>query len=260
MELGLKGKVALVSGASGGIGLAIATALASEGAHVAICARGQERLSKAQALLIGLQGGGEVAATPLDIRDVAPIRAWVDQSAARWGGLHIVVTNGGGPPPGPPGAFDLDAYRSALELCFLSHVALVQAAAPYLRAAGWGRILIVASETVRQPTVKYGLSSATRPGLVGFAKSFAQELGASGVTVNVLAPGYHRTPTVEQMAYRAGGGDVEHGLALLSEHIPLKRMGRSEELGAVVAFLASHWAGFIHGAVIPVDGGATLGY
>jgi 3-oxoacyl-[acyl-carrier protein] reductase len=259
VDLGLVGRVALVSGASTGLGFAIASALAAEGAHVAIGARGAERLFEAQALL-EKRAVGRVVATPIDIRDPAAAQSWVDGTAETFGALHIVVANSGGPVSGPPSAFGVDAYREALEVCLLPHVGLVQAALPHLRAGHWGRILLVASETIKQPTARYALSSTARPGLVGFAKALVHELGPSGITVNVLAPGYHRTPTLERMALGTAGADVERALETMVAHIPLRRAGRSEDFGAIAAFLASDYASFIHGSVLLVDGGATPGY
>lgn len=258
-DLGLVGKVALVSGASSGLGLAAASALAAEGAAVSIGARGRDRLEEARTQLEHL-APGRTLATTVDIRDQEAVRRWVDRTAETFGALHIVVANGGGPPPGPPSAFDLQAYREALELCLLSHIALVQAALPHLLAAGWGRILLVASETITQPTSRYALSGVARLGLVGFARSLVQELGPGGITVNVLAPGYHRTPAVERMAERIAPADVEEGLRRLTAHLPLQRPGRSEDFGALVAFLASERASFVHGSIISIDGGGSVGH
>lgn len=258
MNLGLEGKVAMVSGASSGLGLAVATQLAAEGTDVAVCARGADRLREAEAR-VRRTARGRVHATACDLQDEGATSRWVAQTAQDFGAIHIVVANAGGPPPGPATAFDLQAYRDAIELCLLSQIGLVRAALPHLRAAGWGRILLLASETVKQPAARYALSSTARLGLVGFAKALVQELGPEGITVNVLAPGYHRTPTLERMAV-ALAGDTERGLDQLTAHIPLRRAGRSEDFGAVAAFLASERASFIHGSVILIDGGATQGF
>jgi 3-oxoacyl-[acyl-carrier protein] reductase len=164
VDLGLTGKVALVAGGSSGIGLAIARELLAEGATVAICGRDPGRLADARAEL-----GDRVRTTALDVRDSAAARDWVERTAAEHGALHVLVTNAGGPPAGATTAFDLDDYRAAVELGMLSHIGLTQAALPHLKTAGWGRILMITSETVRQPIPEYALSNIVRPGLVGYA-------------------------------------------------------------------------------------------
>jgi 3-oxoacyl-[acyl-carrier protein] reductase len=252
MDLGLDGKVALVGGGSSGLGLAIAAELVAEGAHVSIGARGGGRLADAARRLEALDGG-RVHASEVDMRDDGARAGWVDEAVAELGGLHIVVANAGGPPAGPATAFDLEAYREAVELSLLAQIGLVQAALPHLRAAGWGRILFVTSQSVRQPIPQLALSNTARTGVLGYAKSLVHDLGASGITVNVLAPGSHRTSRLEQLA----GEDVEEGLAAMARSIPLGRVGEPAELGAVAAFLASERASFVTGAVVPVDGGST---
>ncbi len=244
MDLGLNGKVALVAGGSSGIGLAIARELVDEGATVAICGRDPERLASARAEL-----GDRVTTTALDVCDHAAATAWVERTAAEHGGLHLLLTNAGGPPPGETTAFDLDDYRAAVELGMLAHIGLVQAAMPHLRKSGWGRIVMITSETVRTPIPEYALSNIVRPGLVGYAKTLVRELGAGDITVNVLAPGYTATAAlpgpVEEVAAEAG--------------IPLGRVARPDEVAAAAVFLMSERAGFITGTVQVVDGGRALG-
>jgi 3-oxoacyl-[acyl-carrier protein] reductase len=255
MDLGITGRVALVAAASSGLGLAVAKELAREGAHVALCARDPVKLEAARAQVDAL-GAGQVRATALDLRDHAAAAAWVESTAETFGGLHIVVTNTSNPTGGPASTLKLEDYRSAFEGVLLSTIAITQAALPHLRTAGWGRLLFITSETVKQPVARYTLSSTSRLGIVGYAKCLVQDLGDSGVTVNVLAPGYHRTPLLERYA----GADVEAGLAAIAERIPLKKLGRPEDFAALVAFLASERAAFITGTVQLVDGGNTLGF
>lgn len=255
MDLGIKGKVALVAGASSGLGLAVASELAREGAHVAICGRDSLKLEQARQQVDAL-GEGTVTATVLDLSDNVAVTAWVDDAVKAFGHLHIVVTNSSTPPAGPPSTFALEDYRGVFETVTLPTIHLAQAALPHLRNAGWGRLLLMASETVKQPVAHYTLSGVARLGLVGFAKCLVQELGDSGITVNVLAPGYHHTPLVE----RNMGADVAAGLAALAARLPVKRLGRPEDFAALVAFLASERAGFITGTVQLVDGGLTMGF
>lgn len=253
MDLGLAGRVALVAAGTSGLGLAAATALAAEGADVSVCGRDAGRLAAAVSTVDGA-GPGRVLGTVADVRSDAEVAAWVDRTVAELGGLHVVLSNAGGPPPGLVESFTVADHRAALETALLPHVRVVLAALPHLRAAGWGRVLLVASETVRQPIPAYGLSAESRLGLLGFARSLVGSLGPAGITVNVLAPGYHRTPGLERQ-----WSDVEAGLAEVARDIPLGRVGRPEDFGAVVAFLAGEQAGFVTGVTLLVDGGRTRG-
>lgn len=250
MDLGLRGRVAAVAGASTGLGLAIATALAAEGADVAISSRNPDKLEEAAKTLSAT--GGRVTTTPLDVRDADAVGAWIDSTVADMGGLHIVVPNAGGPPAGMATDFDLAAYRDAVELNLLSQIRIVEAAVPHLRAAGWGRIIFVTSVSVRQPIPTLALSNTARAGVAGYAKSLVAELGDAGITVNLLAPGYHLTGRVEELL-----GDDASARDAITDDIPLGRMGDPADFGAVAAFLAGEQAKHITGAVIPVDGGSS---
>ncbi|MBW3601766.1 MAG: SDR family oxidoreductase [Actinobacteria bacterium] len=254
MDLGLDGRVALVAGASSGLGLAVATALAAEGAHVAIGARTAERLRAARDE-VDAAGRGRVMSTAVDVRDTGAVRDWVAEAAATLGGLHIVVANAGGPPPGLATDFDVEDYRDAVELNMLSSVALTQAALPHLRSAGWGRVLFVTSVAVKEPIPDLALSNTARAGVLGYAKSLVHALGDAGITVNVLAPGRTRTARLEQLA----GDDTDEGLARMAADIPLGRVGEPAEFAAAAVFLASGPASYITGAVLPVDGGSYGG-
>lgn len=254
MDLGLRGRVAAVAAASSGLGLAIATALAREGADVAISARTPDKLERARAA-VDQAGPGRVIATPLDVQDTGLVQEWVDEVATELGALHVVVANAGGPPAGTATQFDVAAYREALELNLLSQIALVSAALPHLREAGWGRILFVTSMSVKQPIPTLALSNTARAGVAGYAKSLVADLGASGITVNLLAPGYHLTQRVEDLL----GEDRQAALDRITADVPLGFIGDPDDFGAVAAFLASEQAAFITGAVIPVDGGQVRG-
>jgi 3-oxoacyl-[acyl-carrier protein] reductase len=256
VDLGLTGRAALVAGASSGLGLAIAAELAAEGCDVSIGARDPERLAEAAEKLAQLDGGRVHHAT-VDVRDEAERRAWVADAAETFGGLQIVVANAGGPPPGIATAHGLQAYRDAVELSLLSQIGLVQEALPHLEDAGWGRVLFVTSQSVRQPIPNLALSNTARAGVLGYAKSLVVALGAGGITVNVLAPGSHLTPRAEALARQRGDGDVTAGLEAMAADVSLGRVGDPHEFAAAAAFLASERASYITGAVLPVDGGAT---
>ena len=246
MDLGLSGRVALVAGGSSGLGFAIAAGLLAEGARVSIAARDRERLDDA---VRRLSESGEVHGQPVDVLDESAVNRWVDTVAERFGAIHVVVANAGGPPPGMATEFDLNAYRQAMELNLLSSIGLVQHALPHLKAAGWGRILFVTSSSVRQPIPNLALSNTARAGVVGYAKSLVAALGAGDITVNVLAPGRIRTPRLTQLP-----GFDETALAA---EIPLGRIADPREFATVAVFLASTSASYVTGAVIPVDGGFT---
>ena len=242
MDLGLSAKVALVAGGSSGLGLAIAQELAAEGARVSIGARDPERL---RAALQTLPGQGHIAEA-VDVRDAQGVQRWVARTVDELGGAHIVVANAGGPPAGAATAFDVGDYRAAVELSLLSQIGMVQAALPHLRDAGWGRVLFITSQTVRQPIASLALSNTARLGVLGYAKSLVADLGAGNITVNVLAPGSHDTPRLRSL----------HGGEPSAEGIPLGRVGTPQEFAAAAAFLASERASYITGAVLPVDGGS----
>lgn len=251
MDLRLGGRAAAVAGASSGLGLAIARNLAAEGADVAICARDPERLDAVAAELDAV-GDGRVSATPVDVRDTDAVTAWIDATADAFGKLEIVVPNAGGPPGGGATAFDVDDYRDAVELNLLSQIAITSAALPHLRAAGWGRVIFVTSVSVKQPIPTLALSNTARAGVAGYAKSLVADLGDTGITVNLLAPGYHATNRLQEVL----GDDAGARDAILAG-IPLGRLGDPADFGAVAAFLASDQAGYITGAVIGVDGGLS---
>ncbi|MEO5874971.1 MAG: SDR family oxidoreductase [Streptosporangiaceae bacterium] len=257
MDLGLDGKVALVAGGSSGLGLAAALELAREGAHVAIGARDPARLADA-ARTLAAEARGRVHTTSVDITDQAQVDRWVADVAAEFGAVHIVLVCGAGPPIGGAADFTVADYDAALGLVLLPAVRVALAALPRLRAAGWGRILFVASETASVPEARLALSGVTRAGIVRFAQSLACQVGRDGITVNVLAPAATRTPPIERAAARmAGDGDVEAVLASMGAHNALGRIAEPAEFAAVVAFLAGTRASFVTGGVHLIDGGSS---
>lgn len=236
MDLGLKGKRAVVPAASAGLGFAAARALAGEGARVVICGRDAARVERAAAEL-GVTGVVADVSTP------EGAGAFVEEAADLLGGIDILVPNAGGPPPGTFSSTPLDAYAPALALSLLSVVAMCQVAVPPMRERGWGRVVAITSISVRQPIPTLILSNTARAGVTGFLKTLALEVAADGVTVNSVQPGTHATDRVRQVY----GDDVP------------ERIGDPADLGACVAFLCSEQAKFVTGAALPVDGGAYLG-
>jgi 3-oxoacyl-[acyl-carrier protein] reductase len=243
MDLGLTGRSALVFGASGGLGLASAESLAEEGARVAIVARNAEKLQAEAARIGGL-------AIPGDVRESADIERAVRATVEAYGGLDIVVANGGGPPTMRASDITPDDIESAFRLLLLPIVQLVQASLPYLKASGRGRLVLIASMSVREPLPDLALSNAIRPGTVGYMKTLATELAADGITVNTVAPGRLATNRTMQVY---GAEPPQEQL----DTIPMKRFGRPRELGDVVAFLCSEQASYVSGSVISIDGGLT---
>jgi 3-oxoacyl-[acyl-carrier protein] reductase len=258
VDLGLTGRVAVIGGGSSGIGLAIARELASEGADVAIAARDPDRLGAAVRELRAI-ARGQVLGARVDLRQDDEIRRWIDGVVAQTGRLDIAVANTGGPPLGYPTAFDVAGYRAAADTVLYPAIGVALAALRHLRKRGWGRLLFVTSETVVHPVGDLALSGIFRTGILRFAQGLVAELGASGITVNVLAPGYTRTPPLDRAAAVLAarrGTDVETEMRHMARHIPLGRVGAPEEFAAVAAFLASERAAFVHGTVQVVDGGA----
>ncbi len=243
MELGLSGRTAIVCGASSGMGLAISGALRAEGANVVMVARRAELLEQEAGRLGALGVPGDLTAPDTAERVAA---AALDA----YGGIDILVLNGGGPPPGPAVGMTAEAVSSAVELLLTAHVRLVERCLPHLRAGGRGRIVAIESSSVKEPLPNLALSNAIRPGVVGWLKTLARELGPDGVTVNVIAPGRIDTDRFRQV--------FPDGLAPADlEAIPLRRIGAPDEIAAVACFLASDAAAYVTGAVVPVDGGLT---
>jgi 3-oxoacyl-[acyl-carrier protein] reductase len=252
MDLALSGTAAIVGGASSGIGLGIARALAAEGCAITAVARGQERLEQAAAEI----GLGTIALAG-DVRDTAFQRRVVDGTVAARGRLDIHVNNAGGPPPGTFDETPDEAWEAAFELSLNAGVRMTRLALPHLRASGRGRIVNITSSSVREPIPHLMLSNAIRPGVIGWAKTLAQELGPAGITVNTIAPGKIDTPRVRELWGHFPDPAAAERRDL--EAVPARRLGQPGEIGAAVAFLCSAQAAYISGVVLPVDGGFLRG-
>ncbi|GAB4320999.1 MAG: SDR family oxidoreductase [Candidatus Sumerlaeia bacterium] len=244
MELGLKGRRALVLAASAGLGRGIAAALAGEGARVAIAARREEPLRRS---------AEQIGAVPLigDLSRSGEGRRLVEAAAAALGGVDILVTNAGGPPRGAFEDLNTGHWLEGFQGLFLSAVEAVAAALPPMKERRWGRLLLVTSVAAREPIPGLTVSSALRAGLLALMKSLSRETAPFGVTVNALMPGYTQTERLAELGV---------GIEALAAQIPAGRLGRTEELGALAAFLASEQAAYITGQAIACDGGFLQGW
>lgn len=242
MDLGISGKVALVTGASKGLGLGVARAMAAEGVSVAISSRDEGRIQAAAA---------EIGARPYvhDAADVDGAAALVRRIQADLGSLDILVTNSGGPPASPDAlSFSMEQWRQAYEMLLLGQLALIEAALPGMREQGWGRVLSLSSSVVREPNPVLVLSSAHRAALLAALKTISKQVAGDGVTVNTLLPGLIATDRIKEL-----GSDTPER----REAIPAKRIGSVEEFAAAGAFLCSQAASYITGTTLLVDGGAS---
>jgi 3-oxoacyl-[acyl-carrier protein] reductase len=256
MDLGLRGKVAIVGGASRGIGFAIARLLAAEGADVAMVARKAEPLAQAVAQVAG-QNGGRAFAVAADIRSAADCERIVASATEHFERLDILVNNDGAPPLGLLSEFDDVAWQRAIEQNLMSVVRLSRHALPHLSAAGAGRIVNIAALSVLQPAPKFGLSVATWAAVIGYAKTLSLEVAAEKITVNTICPGRIATGRLEKVFGSGAGAPAldDQALAEMARSIPLGRLGTPDEIAGLVAFLASPWGAYITGATFHVDGG-----
>ena len=257
MDLGLKDKVALVAASSKGLGRASAEAMANEGAKVTICARNEAELTAARDD-IAAKTGAEILAINADMTNAEDVANVVQQTVDHFGGLHILVTNAGGPPAGYFMDFDDAQWENAFNLSMMSGVRLIRAALPHMQRAKWGRIINITSLSVKEPIDNLVLSNSIRASVHGLAKTLAAQVGKDGITVNNVMPGYTETDRVKQLVEvnaQKSGRSTDEILAGLANPIPVGRIGQPEEFGALVAFLASERAGYITGVSIPIDGG-----
>ncbi|HLG65786.1 MAG TPA: SDR family oxidoreductase [Ktedonosporobacter sp.] len=260
MDLGLKGKVAIVLAASKGLGRASAAALAAEGAQVVIGARNEQVLREA-AEQMRRESGSQVLAVPTDVTKPDDLAAIVEAATREFGQIDVLVNNAGGPPPGTFEMFNDAQWEAAFELSLLSVVRLIRLVLPHMRKQGSGRIINIVSTSVKQPIDNLLLSNAIRPGVIGLAKSLSIELAPENITINNVCPGRILTDRIRQVyqldAKKQQGISEEEALKDAAREIPMGRIGKPEELGALVAFLASEQAAYITGTTIQVDGGVT---
>ncbi len=246
VDLGLKGRTALVTGASKGLGLAVARTLAAEGAQVAISSRSKERIESAAAE-IGAR------AYVYDSADLAGVEDLVGAVEADLGPLEVLVTNTGGPPAGPDAlGFGRDQWEAAYRDLVLSPMALVERVVPGMRERGFGRVVGISSSAVREPIAALMLSNSHRSALLAAYKTLARQVASDGVTINTVLPGRIATDRLAEMA-----GSLENAQAWAKDNVPAGRLGSPEELAAAVAFLCSEAAAYVTGTTVLVDGGLT---
>ena len=261
MDSGLKNKVAIVAGASQGIGRAAAAALSQEGARVVICSRKIETLQQAAAE-INAGKGGEVVAHAADVTDARAVAGLVKTAADRFGRVDICVANAGGPPPKNFLNSSADDWHKAFELNFMSVVHLAREALPLMRKQKWGRFITITSTSVRQAIPDLILSNAVRPAVVGLVKSLALEFGKDGITVNNVAPGYTTTERLGDLAAsraRAAGISEKEIYDRWAAEVPMRRLGKPEEIADAIVWLASERASYVTGQTLVVDGGIYKG-
>ncbi|HLJ51413.1 MAG TPA: SDR family oxidoreductase [Bryobacteraceae bacterium] len=243
MDLGLKDRVAVVAGASSGLGKAVAQGLAAEGAKVAICSRSEERLQAAARDI-----GGEVFFQAVDVTVEAQVRRFVQAVLERFGRIDICVTNAGGPPAKEFAATSLEDWRDAVDLNFLSTLYFAREVLPPMKKQRWGRLITITSVATLQPVDRLILSNSVRGAVRGLAKSLANEYGPYNVLVNNVCPGFTGTERLKEFA-----GNIPTG------QIPLGRIATPEEFASVVVFLASERASYVTGTSLAIDGGLFKG-
>ncbi len=260
MDLGLRGRVAIVGGASQGIGRAAAAMLCGEGCRVVIAARNEAKLEEAAAKIRSSAQGGELLAVACDMSVETDVARLVARAVDAFGGIDIVVNNAGGPPLGRFEEHGDDAWRRAFDTNFMSVVWTVREALPHLKRSSQARVINITSTAVREPIDGLILSNSVRLGTTGLAKTLSRELGPHGITVNNVAPGLTVTgrvrPLFEAQA-KAEGRSFDDVRAERAARIPMRRLGEPEDVAAMIVFLASAQARQVTGQTILVDGGAT---
>ncbi len=255
MDLSLKGKIAVVGGASQGIGYAIAHLLASEGASVAMVARKTEPLNEA-CQRITEETGAKTFAIPADIRKAGDCENIIRFALEHFGQIDLLINNDGAPPLGEIQSFDDLAWHRAVEQNLMSVVRLTRGALPSMQKNGWGRIVNITALSAIQPIARFGLSVATWAGVIGYSKTLSLEIASQGITINTICPGRIATGRIGTVFGSGTPGQIDpEQLAQMTNQIPMGRIGEPNEIAGLVAFLCSPWAGYISGSVQHVDGG-----
>jgi len=261
MNMGLKGRVAIVAASSQGIGRATAEALAAEGCKIAMCARNEQTLAAA-AEKISKQYSAEVFPQMLDVTDANAVGGFVDAVVAKFGAADICVTNAGGPPAKGFLAASVDEWRQAVDTNFMSTVYFAREVIPHMQRKRWGRIVTITSVTTKQPVADLVLSNAVRAAVVGLVKSLANEFGKDGILVNNVGPGYTATERLKQLAKTrsAALGKAESDIFdSWAADAPLRRVGQPREVADAIVWLASERASYVTGQTVLVDGGVYKG-
>lgn len=277
MDLGIKGRVAVVCAASQGLGKAAAASLAAEGAHVVICSRDEGRLRAAAEEITNKvgsqQAGGTTPSGPAsspalvvpvvaDVSRASDIERLVTTAFERFGRIDILVNNAGGPPVAPFSKLDDDRWMAGVQLTLMSVVRLIREVLPIMQRQRWGRIINITSIAAKEPVNDLVISSTLRPGILGLTRVLANRYGSEGILINSVAPGFILTARQEEIAQARSaerGISREQYLEESAREIPVSRLGRPEELADVIAFLASERASYVNGATISVDGGLERG-
>lgn len=257
MDLGIAEKVAIITGSSQGIGKAIATGIAKEGAKVAICARNEDKLKKTAKEIESLTGS-QVLPVQTDLTNKEDIKSLVETTAKKLGGVDILVNNTGGPPSALFAETSEEDWRNAVDSLLMSVANCCKEVIPYMKKHKWGRIINMTSFAVKQPAERLILSNSVRAAVLGLTKTLSNELAEYGILVNAVCPGWTLTRRVEELAKSTAdktGKKYEAIIANWADNIPLKRLAKPEEIANLVVFLASEKASYITGAVVQVDGG-----